>query len=204
MLRLSLFFHSQSTVWEESQATPQGRHRKGSNWRPMASSSMPLPSWTRHPISYARPRLRAIAASDGDALSARMYSDTASARRPRPPKSADLLPVPSKASPLPSPSPSPADSKSARPARHGTCAGLPTRALRYSSSASAAHPARPDLSSSPASSKSTSGCAGAANDARASSCPAVAAAPASGELTGFFPRIDRSFPSSTSKRYSKG
>ena len=25
-----------------------------------------------------------------------------------------------------------------------------------------------------------------------------------GELTGFFPRIDRIFPSSTSKRYSKG
>ena len=30
------------------------------------------------------------------------------------------------------------------------------------------------------------------------------AADAIGELTGFFPRIDRIFPSSTSKRYSKG
>ena len=27
---------------------------------------------------------------------------------------------------------------------------------------------------------------------------------AAGELTGFFPRIDRIFPSSASKRYSKG
>ena len=35
-----------TTVLEESQVTPQGRHRKGSNWRPTVSSSMPLPTWT--------------------------------------------------------------------------------------------------------------------------------------------------------------
>ena len=39
-----------TTVQDESQVTPQGRHRQGSNWRPTASSSMPLPTWTRHPL----------------------------------------------------------------------------------------------------------------------------------------------------------
>ena len=38
-----------TTVREESQVTPQGRHRYGSNLRPTASSSMPLQTWTRHP-----------------------------------------------------------------------------------------------------------------------------------------------------------
>ena len=35
-----------TTVREESQVTPQERHRYGSNWRPTASSSMPLPTLT--------------------------------------------------------------------------------------------------------------------------------------------------------------
>ena len=38
--------------WPESQVTPQGRHRQGSNWQPTArvSSSMPLPTWTRDAV----------------------------------------------------------------------------------------------------------------------------------------------------------
>ena len=42
-----------TTVCEESQVTPQGRHRKGSNWRPTVSNSMPLPTWTSHPCSLS-------------------------------------------------------------------------------------------------------------------------------------------------------
>ena len=47
-----------TTVRDESQVTPQGRHREGSNWRPTASSSMPLPtsSWTRHPYTIFKLR----------------------------------------------------------------------------------------------------------------------------------------------------
>ena len=41
-----------TTIRDESQVTPQGHHRQGSNKRPTASSSMPLPTWTRHDIRH--------------------------------------------------------------------------------------------------------------------------------------------------------
>ena len=43
-----------TTIRDKSQVTPQGRHLLGSNWRPTTSSSMPLPTWTRHPIKRVR------------------------------------------------------------------------------------------------------------------------------------------------------
>ena len=50
-----------TTVREESQVTPQGSHWQGSNWRPTASSSMPLPTWTRHPYQSTSTVLRSTA-----------------------------------------------------------------------------------------------------------------------------------------------
>ena len=39
------------TVWGKD---PRSHHKgaTGSNWQPTVSSSMPLPTWTRHPFIY--------------------------------------------------------------------------------------------------------------------------------------------------------